>query len=294
MLIPSRKKEPLLDSLPPLENYLSQINLDRVAEAIQGPEGTPRLAEYDEKDLKNMVWTAAEKFLVRDLHDMVIDGVEEPYERELHFPGGAQVFRGIKDLTGTLHGRLNVTKKFAGRKVVIDWKTSHKTLDTTWDERLLDSWQWRKYLYFGGADVMLYRGVNAEGKTRELLIERPANLESSILAQLEGVSAARNSLINAGLTVYPRKMPSACGAFGRECPYWTDCREHTMPQVALLPGRSFSYSSMDRFLACPERYRRGEIENEMENTEESNFGTAFHRGIAELYGQARQLFQENV
>lgn len=293
--MPVRKLEPIIKALPPADEYLQQIDMDRVADAIYGGPDDLKIPEYDIADAKAMIWTTAEKFLPRDLYDLDIDGIEEPYESTLG--DDPQVFRGVKDLTGRLRGRLNVTKKFEGKKVVIDWKTTHNTLTTEWDERLLDSWQWRKYLLFGEADVMLYRGIarpDKDGvvKTRELLIERPANLREDVEVQLKGVALERQALIDAGLVVYPRRMPGACGSFGRECPFWTDCRDFTMPRAALLPGRSFSYSSMDKFMLCPERYRRGVIAEEAENTEESTFGQAIHRGMAELYTQIKAKFQQ--
>lgn len=287
------RKDPLLVSLPPFSEYAPQIDWQKVEDAIIG-DG--KLAEYDLADSKTMVWSAAEKFLPRDLYDLDIDGVEEPYEATLELPYGPQVFKGIKDLKGRLRGRLNATKKYAGKKVVVDWKSTANTLDKTWEDRLLDSWQWRKYLYFENADVMIYRGLgrdsSGEVKFREVFIERPAKLEEDILVQLQGCAISRQSLIEAGLEVWPRKMPSACGAFGRECPYFLDCRDGSMPRGAVLPGRSFSYSSMDKYLLCPERYRREILSEGQEDTEESLFGQAVHRGLAEVYTQARNLFQK--
>ncbi len=287
----TRKKDPLLSSLPPFEDYFNQLDHEKIAAAILGPEGTPKMADYDLSDAKSIIWAAGEKFLPRDLYDMQITGIEEQYQEKLDFSWGSQVFRGIKDLKGVLNGRLNVTKKFAGKKVVIDWKTTGSTLDTTWDERLMDSWQWRKYLYFDQADVMIYRGLNRDGKTRELIIERPPDLEEQVLIQLEGVSLQRNALVKAGLTVYPRKMPGACGAFGRECPHWTACRTGTMRKQALSEDETFSYSSMDLFMLCPEKYRNSRLFKGEDDTEESIFGVRVHAGLAEMYSQSKELFQ---
>lgn len=287
----SRKKDPLLSSLPAFEEYFERLDHEKIAAAIIGPPGSPKIADYDFDQAKLMIWSAGEKYLTRDLYDMEITGIEEPYEDTLAFTWGSQTFRGIKDLKGILRGKLNVTKRFAGKKVVIDWKTTGSTLDTTWDERLLDSWQWKKYLYFDGADVMLYRGLNRDGKTRELIIERPAGLAEDVRVQLEGITLQRNALVASGLEIYPRRMPSACGAYGRECSNWTDCRNNTMPRQALASNGTFSYSSMDLFGLCPEKYRRSKISDKTDDTEESIFGTAVHRGLAELYQQSKELFQ---
>lgn len=285
-------KEPQLSSLPPFSDYIPQINWEKISDAILGGEGAPKLADYDYTEAKQMVWAAAEKWLVKDFYDIEFTGVEEMYEETLDLPGvGLQRFKGIKDLRGILRGRLNTTKKLGGKKVVLDWKTtSNVTFPAEWEDRLLDSWQWKKYLYFDQAEVMIYRGLNRQGKTKELMIERPANLEADVLAQITGVALQRKALVDAGITVWPRRMPGSCGAFGRECPYQGDCRDMTMPLVAIEPGKSLSYSSMDKFLLCPERSRRELLYGEAEDTEESIFGQRVHLGLAELYNQARSIF----
>lgn len=289
----SRTKDPILATLPPLEDYASQIDFEQVTEAVLGPPGTPRIAEYELDDIKQMIWTAAEKWLVRDIYDFQIENVEEEYREGHRLPTGEiQVFRGFKDVEGWLRGRLNVSRKYAGQKCVIDWKTTHSTLDKTWEDRLLDSWQWKKYLYCSGAQVMLYRGFNRHGETRELLIERPPDLEQIVPEQMIGVALERQALISAGLTVWPRRMPGACGSYGRECPHLADCRSNTMPRAAILPGRTLSYSSMDTFMLCPERARRSLLEEGTSDTKETLSGQAIHRGLAEIYRQVKEKFQE--
>ncbi len=289
----SRIKEPSLANLPSLESYAEQLDFSKITEAILGPEGSSKIAEYELEDIKLMVWAAAEKWLVRDIYDLQIEGIEQEYQTAVELPYGPQVFRGFQDVVGTLRGRLNITKQHAGKKTIIDWKTTHSTLDKTWEDRLLDSWQWRKYLHFSEAEVAIFRGFNRKGETRELLIERPAGLSEQVLTQISGVAVEREALIQLGAEVWPRKMPGACGSYGRECPHYGDCRDNSMPRATILPGRSFSYSSMDRFLLCPERYRRGVLEEGAEDSEESLAGQSIHRGLAELYTQARDKFQQN-
>lgn len=289
-----RIKDPVLSTLPSLEHYAEQLDFDRITAAILGPAGTGKIAEYEIEDIKMMIWTAAEKWLVRDIYDFEIKAVEREYLVPIELPYGPQPFRGFLDVEGRLRGRLNVSKKHAGKKATIDWKTTHSTLDKTWEERLLDSWQWKLYMYFTGVDVMLYRGFNRKGETRELMIERPAGLDEVVLSQISGVAVEREALIQLGAEVWPRKMPGACGSYGRECPFLGDCRDNSMPRASILPGRSFSYSSMDRFMLCPERYRRGVLQEGAEDTEESSTGQAIHRGLAELYTQVREKFNNVV
>jgi hypothetical protein len=301
--LPVRIKNPTLASsaslavLPPLEDYASQLDFEKITQAILGPEGTPKIPEYELEDIKNVIWTAAEKWLVRDIYDMDILSVEQEATTQLVFPGGLQQsYRGFIDVHGTLRGRLNVTKEFAGKQVVMDWKTTTSVLDADWDRRWLSSWQWKLYLYLTNSDVMMYRGIRRDGKTRELLITRPVNLEEDLLVQLQGVATLRQSLITSGLEIWPRKMPSACGSWGRECPHIADCQDLTMPRGIIPLEKSFSYSSMDKFLLCPERGRRSVFDESSsgDETEESLFGTASHRGLAELYNQAKLLFNNGL
>jgi hypothetical protein len=295
--LPVRIKNPTLASsaslavLPPLEDYISRIDWEKVHAAILGPPGTPTIPEYELEDIQGMIDTAAAKWLVRDMYDLEITGIEEEYLVPVQLSYGEQPFRGFKDICGRLRGRLNVTQILAGKKVIVDWKSTRSTLDKVWEERLIASWQWRKYLYFDDADVMLFRGFNRHGETRELMIERPAGLQEDVLVQIAGVAEQREALIRAALPVWPRRMPGACGAYGRECPHIDDCLNGTMPRAAVLPGKSFSYSSMGKFMECPERYRRGVLDEGSEDTEESLAGQSVHRGLAELYAQAKEKFQ---
>lgn len=287
------KKDPALSGLPSFEHYLSQIDLEAVADAILGPplvSGRLQMADYEFASAKELVYLAAETWLQRDVHDLAISGIETEYIKTLP-QTGAQKWKMILDLQGTLNGKLNVSKKYAGKKAVIDWKTSSGQLDKVWENRLLSSWQWRMYLYFTDADLMIYRGLNREGKTRELWIDRPANLEEDLIPQLQGVMAQRAALVASGLEVWPRKMPMACGSYGRECPYIEDCNALTMPRALIPIDKTLSYSGMDKLLTCPERYRRSVIEDRSssESTEESNFGVRVHAGLAELWGQANKL-----
>jgi PD-(D/E)XK nuclease superfamily len=288
-------KDPVLKNLPSVESYFEQLDLEKIADAIVGPDGAPKIAEYDFQDAKRMIWAAAEKWLPRDIYDMQITGVEEEYQTTVELAYGPQLFRGFMDVTGMLKGNVSVTQKYAGKKCVVDWKTTHNTLDAIWEERHRDSWQWKNYLHFGEAEVMLYRGISrTEGKTREVVIPRPPGLSEALMGQITGVALQREVLIVAELPVWPRKMPGSCGSFGRECPYFGDCRDGSMPQQAVLPGRSFSYSSMELFSLCPERYRRDKLTEDAggEETDESLFGNAVHAGLAELYRQARERFQQ--
>jgi hypothetical protein len=252
------------------------------------------MAEYDFDEAKRLILTAADKWLVKDIYDLEITGIEEEYLDTLPILGQPQTFKGIRDITGVIRGRLNATKNHAGKKVVIDWKTTYATLDTTWKDRYADSWQWKKYAHFGGADIILFRGVNRKGETKEIFIEVPKNNSEDVNLQLTGLVAERRALIESGLDVWPRRMPSACGSYGRECPYFEDCRTLTMPRGVPFPAdKSFSYSSMDVFMNCPERNRRAVVESALgaqEVTDESDFGVAVHAGLAELYTQANELF----
>jgi hypothetical protein len=91
-----------------------------------------------------------------------------------------------------------------------------------------------------------------------------------------------------GLEVWPRRKPDACNAFGRPCPYYQDCDEYSMQRKA--PGdRQLSYSSVNTLLLCPERQRRDSLSDIREETDSTVVGTAFHRGMEEMYRMGREI-----
>lgn len=275
---------------PPVEDYWNQLDSDKIAAAITTSEkGLVKLTEWDFEDAKRLIWNAAEKWLPRDLSEFIIapDGIEK--RMSLDWGGKLQV-KGYIDIEGTFRGTIKPFTEYAGDKFVLDWKTSKNTLDTDWRERLIDSWQWRFYHTGNDAKVIIYRGLSRNGETKEVLLAPPVSTKEETLEYIRGTIAMRQSLIQLGATVYPRHRPFACHAYGRECPFYADCDNYdTIPKVALLDSE-MSYSRLEHLLLCPEKHRRLVLQNDADDSEETDFGQAVHRGLAEVWRQAFEKF----
>lgn len=266
---------------------LSTLDLAAVESAILNDEqGKPTLLAFDFEDAKKMVWSACKKWLVSDLNLLSREslGIEEQFNINL---GGYPV-RGFLDLRGTY-----TRGQHQGKVVVADWKTTNNDLDLTWQGRLVDSKQWRLYAVVPpSADFISYRGINTKGKTREVYISVPPNIEDGVAEYFSGVGTMMSSISNR--TIWPQHMPSACGAFGQTCPFINDCRNGTEPRYS-LPAEdiTLSYSGAGRFLGCPERYRRMKhAEEGIDGSDSTRRGNAVHRGLEAVWFQAFQLYGE--
>ena len=195
-----------------------------------------------------------------------------------------------------------IEQAYVGKTFVLDWKTSRATLDKTWEDRLFDSWQWKLYASYYGAGLVFYRGVNDRDDTRELILEPPPDVSAETEKQFRQILEYRNTLINNREMPWPRNMPSACGAYGRECKYQEDCRTegYVRDYVPVSSVNApLSYSSMSRMMLCPEKHRRYILEHqgtgpELADTEETARGRAVHRGLEEVYKQLALLQNEGV
>lgn len=274
-------------TVPALEDILSYFNMDAVVEAIWTPDSKGRKPTYgwDEFDnIKEMVWAAAKKWLARDLVEFNITGVERLTEYS--------DIKGYMDVEATMKGVIKPFDTYAGKKIVVDWKTRDGELDDRWRNRLIDSWQWKIYASMTDASIFSYRGVSrrcpeGECSTKEiLLIVQPWNKEA-VYTQLEGQSAMVNGLIDGAITPWPMHMPDACNKYGRECEYYDDCSNYKMPQFVPETGKVQSYSRLDDFARCPELYRR-RTRDEGE-AGESLLGSGVHFALAELYRQAKDV-----
>lgn len=240
----------------------------------------------DLKVITDMVIKAGEKWLLDDLDQYEILAIEETSVTD-----GILPVKCIKDIVARLVNPPNNLKSYAGALTILDWKSASGELDARWVARLTDSWQYKIYLVGPPkADLFVYRGVNHSLDTRQLTLGWYDGLESIVRNQLDGAAAMRQSL--AKFQVWPMHMPDACNAFGQPCPYFTDCREDTMPKQLIDIKSHVSHSAIDQLLRCPERYRRDCLLPEDSvgdfNTE---VGAAFHRGVAALYSQGLSVLK---
>ena len=255
------------------------------AEVSKVPEGAKPLPEFDEEDARKCIWLAAEKWLERDLNKLVVTGIEQEFEFLVTSLKFNQRVHGFFDVVGACADP--EFKEKSSVNIVIDWKTSRNTLDATWRQRLIDSFQWRIYGHAAHAELVSYRGINRKGETKELLLRIPHTNSQEVEEQVLGLGSMRAALVNLELPVWPRNSPNACFAYNSQCPYYEDCEGYSMPRVC-VDHSMISYSQMNNLMLCPERTRRGIID-EGQGTEETNFGQAVHRGLAELWRQAFKL-----
>jgi hypothetical protein len=239
----------------------------------------------EEEQARKCVFTGLERWLAEDLANCRVIEVESPFEDE-YKRGFIDVLLQVLDAPEDA-----VFAPFAGAFKGVDWKTSRNTLSSDWRDRHLYSWQGPTYCHGIGKKYQLtprlfeYRGISRSLETKPVLlqIDNPA---PSVEVQYGGLRVMRDALIAAELPVWPKNMPSACGAYGRDCEYLEDCREHTEPFVQ-IERKPFSYSGASTFMLCPEKYRRNLVAGSADS-EETIFGNLVHVGLAEAYRQAKE------
>ena len=271
----------------------SSLDQTRIAAEVYSPD----MNDVDLAEARDCVYQACAAWLERDLATFVITGVEEAYQDDK--------FKCVFDLRGQL--KLEQTHKsfkpYGGERFIIDWKTTNSPLDARWAERLLASWQWRLYAMLPPTPILfMYRGIrrpsNLEEQSkiwlREQILEVPSGNAEESAEFLRLMHAKRDFLVNGGELVWPRNMPTACFAYNRTCPFFEDCNHYTMPRKQLIETGPLSYSSIMLLQGCEEKFRRlrllrQEGAEDGEETDSTRFGSAVHRGLAEVYRQAFKL-----
>ncbi len=278
-----------------------ELDWPTVVEAIKSSNiGSVKLADWDIEDAIRVCHMAAERWL----HDDVRYGYQLTH-LETRFD--------IKTKLPPVAGVIDLGLRSEEGLILVDWKTSRNTLDLNWQQRLLDSFQWRIYAAVTGATKFKYRGMtrpkgvgrnqDPEDKIvefKELTIDIPQTNRQEVIEQLGGFYAMRNSLTFKSVTgiplnpIWPRNGRS-CFSFGRRCDYYADCQGFSAPRGIPQSLHQVSSSQLDEFLLCPERYRRGQLANDGDDpvgksdSEESSFGRVVHIGLAEIWRQGFML-----
>lgn len=272
-------------SKKPWKYYEELINWDKVAEAIIGPD-KEFLNEAMFKKIKARVYSAAAYFIPCDMDWFSFSFTEARYEithNSLQRKPDIQII----DLEATvLETTVKPYKDFVGQKILFDWKSTSSNLDHSWKEKCYDSWQWRRYSANREAKLFEYRGLNWNDDIAISVIQVPGNIKEQVAAFMSGLVVLKNATVDSALDIYPMNQPRACNSFGQECEYKYDCENFTMPRACLL-DRSYSYSSDDKFLLCPERYRRDNLkpQSNIPVSDAAFLGTCVHRGLEEIYKQ---------
>ena len=260
------------------------INWELVETAIGEEED---FLNFDYEQIKDAVYNAAENWLPQDADKLII-GIEE--EVEVPFEGweeGGEVPEQARRAKGVID---LILLSREGKLGIVDWKTcGAQALPET--EKYTKSWQWRMYVaawagQYRPEDIEVQYRVVSRGLQLGTISLQPTEFSVSRVREYMQATAAMNDAL-APFTVWPQRMPGACKAFGRQCPYEADCHMGTMPR-GVMPRKDLSFSYLERFLLCPERARRAELEPDRDGSEEAGFGSAFHRGIAEVYRQVKE------
>jgi len=284
-----------MSKMPDFEEIWSLIDYSKVEDALWDLTRDGKKSNYSLDEVNNiheMVESAARHWLPRDLVELNIGAIEEkatfPLDRDT-------TIKGYIDIVAQMRGTMKPFSDYKDKIIIIDWKTRDGELDQRWRERLIDSWQWKIYsTLVPGTAVVSYRGVsrrcgNDGCGTKEVLLGVHRTCHEEVIEQCNGLIRERNVLIERGLPVWPRNMPDACFKYGYECPFKQDCDKYTMPRFVPNSGREMSYTSFGYFMRCPEFSRRMEGDPGADDTEESNIGGGFHRCIAEVYRQVKEI-----
>lgn len=277
------------------EELFERINWELVNSKIQ--EHKLLIFEYEEAS--SLVITAFNKFAPKDFanfHNVKVEGKflyeapefgSEPwinYDREDSELVGIDLKRCIKGFID-LHA-YEIDKDGMMSGVVVDWKTA-SNLDAVWRNRQFDSWQGKIYARVKGAKRVEFRGIQRDGRSTAISYGWPTSAYDNGDVDnyvLQAVSM-REPLFRD--KVWPKRMPYACEAYGRKCPYHALCRNESGDEhQSLIQVKPFSYSGMETFFLCPERYRLDALfADEEDSGSSAGFGKAFHAGIAEAYQQ---------
>jgi hypothetical protein len=267
------------------DDVILNLDLEKVGAEIDNVDGG-KMPNFERQDVRELVLIAAKRWLPGDLEEIEILGVEEEFE--------TPTMRGIVDLRGRHRGKVKQFTSYSGDHVIIDWKTTKGALDADWANRYKYSWQWGLYADLDHlAKLFSYRGISRTGEMREVIIEIPEGKREEAQRYLAQVRMMRRTLSSKG--PWPRKMPSSCRAYGRECEFFDSvCSKNIVIPDEVDINKKMSYSGSETFLLCPEKHRLTQIAGYGDDDEVLAFGKAFHRGIAEIYRQAYQLNQKDT
>lgn len=253
------------------------INWEKVYSEVARTDDDRLIPDFDYEDAKQLVHILADRFVIRDLETLRPKSVETRFEGPLA--------TGVADLQGD--------------GWAVDWKIRVTgDVDSDWQGKQLESWQWRITAYALDLKSFIYRGVSRiTGKVREITIDVPFDNAARTEQFLKQLVAQRDQLIVSGAVPWPQNRPWRCKNSYKVCAYYQECVSGREPVIPLSSiSRGFSYSAATAFLDCQEIGRRYYLNQQdkkrPEGTEETSFGSACHRGIAEVYRQV--LEEKNV
>ncbi len=274
---------------------LDALDTDKIVEAVK----TVELKQPDYEDAMSMVLKAIKKWGPDDYLNLSIEAIEERSALELPSTGGYLPHIAISSEQASTLGARSVkmfvdlvgTRRGLGDKLVrevIDWKTTG-SISTDQQDRLRYSWQGKLYGTTYGCQRITFRSIQRDCRVAELKLDWPgiAYGEHDVVEHYRQALAMRELMKDEGRWL--QHNPSACKAFGRDCPYKSICLVNNQAPVKLIELRPFSYSGAETFLLCPERYRLDTVLEGDSSSESTDLGSAFHQGVAEAWRQIKNL-----
>jgi hypothetical protein len=220
--------------------------------------------------------------------DAVIEGIETPFR----IPG---LSKGTRDL---------VIRYSDGSFLIRDWKSAWNLEDpkklARWRWRLEVSWQAPIYassLGIPASDVsFVFCGVSRYGTTQQV-VRRFTSKDFIVTGDFLANTKTAMSVMHRGQTLpaWPKNMPQACGAYGRDCPWIAECPKGNDPPSGdvQLVDDELRYSYATLFWLCPERYRRTRLEElageVTDPTEPPLVGSLLHTYMEFVYQRVKEL-----
>jgi len=173
---------------------------------------------------------------------------------------------------------------------LVDWKLSRR-LDAQWELRMARSNQLRLYVallhhnqLLEGPVAVEARGINPEERVQSKVVrylvtpqeaQQVLQWYQDFLSVLEALDPSKPWL----------RDPSGCRRYGSQyaCKFEPYCWEGAELAENRQEGQYVSFSSVEDFLRCPERYRLTLLTGQEDTSEALETGKVFHEAVAVLY-----------
>ena len=244
------------------------------------------LPEYDASDARLLVERLIEAYLDDDRKQFAVTGIEQRVAVPWSSIEEPIESRGVIDLEGVF-----TSGKYEGRRFVIDYKTHRGPLESRYIRSQIEGWQWRIYAAMRDASVFLFRMASREQPiVKQVAIEVPSSNSQDVQEFLASMSHIVGPLVTMQTPVWPRTglLNGSCHKWNETCRFYKDCTS-TPPRQALSASQAaLSYSSMQKLARCWELFRRSRLlsKDDDQGNDDTRFGQAVHRGMAEAYRQA--------
>jgi len=260
------------------------VNLD-TSLIVKAINAAP-LPEYDASDALLLVDRFIEAYLEQDRKDFAVTGIEQRVTIPWSSIESPLETRGVIDMEGVF-----TSGQYEGRRFIVDYKTHRGPLDSRYVRSQVESLQWQIYAAMRDASLALYRLASREQPVvKQVILEVPPWSAANIQEFLAATAGIVGSLVSSEALVWPRfgLLNGYCHKWNETCRYYRDCTGQPPPKSLTASQAALSYSSLQTFARCPELYRRSRLlpKDQDDGNDDTRFGQAVHRGLAEAYRQA--------